>query len=846
MVKTLMPDDQKRVLAVLGPTNTGKTHFAVERMLAHRTGLIGFPLRLLAREVFDRIVAVKGPGQVALITGEEKIQPKSARYWIATVEAMPEDLDVDFLAVDEIQLAADRERGHVFTDRLLRARGTYETMFLGADTIRPLLKRLVPDAEVMTRPRFSTLSYVEPGKVTRLPKRSAVVAFTAKDVYAFAEMIRRQRGGAAVVLGSLSPRTRNAQVALYQEGEVDYLVATDAIGMGLNMDLGHVALASTVKFDGRETRELTPPEIGQIAGRAGRYMQDGTFGTTIDVGDLDPKLVEAVEGHDFPAIKELHWRHADLDFANLDALLESLDVPPPFACLRKTGNALDHISLKTLSRNEAVQKRTIDPASVALLWSVCQIPDFRKTLTDSHLHLLETVFGHLGDRQRLPTDWVADQIARLERTEGDIDALTTRLAHIRTWTYMTHRAEWLDDPEHWQNRARTVEDRLSDALHERLTQRFVDRRTQVLLKSLQEGGPLGAVDADGVVMIEGQNVGRIEGLCGVIDRQPTENGEMERRAVNAAARRVIGPELTRRMKLLIDAKHHAFALDDGGRILWREQAEQALQPVGRLLSGATLLAPRLEALVGDEFSGEAREAVRRRLSAWLDTHLDNLTAPLRNLQAAELDGSARGIGFLLVEGLGNVRVSAIEAQMKGLTKADRQRLGKLGVRFGVRHVFLPTMLKAKAIELRARLFAVQQGHAEAEPPVPGRVAIETAGIQADVGNGYASAIGFETLGQHALRIDIVERLAADLRRASRAAESFSLDPQMMALTGLGLKDLGPVVEKLGFAVDDQGQYRRARPKRRTKNNARKQKAEVVDQSSPFAALLNLGFKTGAA
>ncbi|MEM8952342.1 MAG: helicase-related protein, partial [Pseudomonadota bacterium] len=516
------PLDHQRVLAVLGPTNTGKTHFAVERMLAHRTGLIGFPLRLLAREIYDRIVIEKGAQQVALITGEEKIQPKTARYWVATVEAMPEDLDVDFLAVDEIQLAADRERGHVFTDRLLRARGASETMFLGADTIRPLLKRLVPEAEVLTRPRFSTLSYAEPSKVTRLPKRSAVVAFTARDVYAFAELIRRQRGGAAVVLGSLSPRTRNAQVALYQEGEVDYLVATDAIGMGLNMDLTHVALASTIKFDGRETRELMPNEIGQIAGRAGRHMQDGTFGTTIDVGDLDPRLVESIETHDFPAIKELRWRHAGLDFHSLDDLLDSLDTPPPFECLRKTGNALDHISLKTLSRKERIRQRAGDRPSIELLWSVCQIPDFRKTLTDNHLNLLETVFDHLVGGRRLPSDWVADQIARLERTEGDIDALTTRLAHIRTWTYMTHRAEWLDDPDHWQNRARDVEDRLSDALHERLTQRFVDRRTQILLKSLQEGGPLGAVADDGVVMIEGHEVGRIEGLQPVLGQKKPE------------------------------------------------------------------------------------------------------------------------------------------------------------------------------------------------------------------------------------------------------------------------------------------------------------------------------------
>ncbi|MGH6945394.1 MAG: helicase-related protein, partial [Geminicoccaceae bacterium] len=460
----ILPHDRSRVLAVLGPTNTGKTHFAVERMVAHQSGLIGFPLRLLAREIYERIVAHKGPAAVALITGEEKIQPEGARYFVATVEAMPEDLDVSFLAVDEIQLCADPERGHIFTDRLLRARGRDETMFLGADTIRPLLRTLVPEAEVITRPRFSTLRYVAPAKVSRLPRRSAVVAFTAHEVYALAELVRRHRGGAAVVLGALSPRTRNAQVALYQAGEVDYLIATDAIGMGLNMDLGHVALASLVKFDGRERRHLQAHEIGQIAGRAGRHMQDGTFSTTQDAGGLEPRTIEAIEGHEFPALKEVRWRNAELDLDSLDGLLEALDAAPPMTCLRKTRDALDHVSLRLLARREDVRTRAAGPAGVRLLWTVCQIPDFRKTLTDTHLHLLGTVFHHLAGRGRLPTDWVADQVARLERTDGDIDALIARLAHIRTWTYVAYHADWLADAAHWQERARAVEDRLSDAL----------------------------------------------------------------------------------------------------------------------------------------------------------------------------------------------------------------------------------------------------------------------------------------------------------------------------------------------------------------------------------------------
>ncbi len=832
-------EDRKRVLAVLGPTNTGKTHFAVERMLAHKSGLIGFPLRLLAREVYDRIVIEKGAQQVALITGEEKIQPNTARYWVATVEAMPEDLDVDFLAVDEIQLAADFERGHVFTARLLHARGHNETMFLGADTIRPLLKQLVPEAEVMTRPRMSTLTYVKPAKVTRLPKRSAVVAFSAREVYSFAELIRRQRGGAAVVLGSLSPRTRNAQVALYQAGEVDYLVATDAIGMGLNMDLGHVALASTVKFDGRETRQLLAPEIGQIAGRAGRHMRDGTFGTTIDVGDLDPKIVDAVEEHTFPALKELRWRHADLDFQSLDQLLASLDTPPPFACLKKTGNALDHASAKTLSRREAVQMRTKHASDVALLWSVCQIPDFRKTLTDSHVHLLDTVFCYLADRGKLPSDWAADQIARLEGTDGDIDALTTRLSHIRTWTYMTHRADWLEDAEHWQARARSVEDRLSDALHERLTQRFVDRRTQILLRSLQEGGPLGAVDKDGIVVIEGHPVGRIEGLQPVLDQSQTALPDIERRAQNAAAKRVIGPELVRLAKLLLAAEDQAFSLDDGGRILWRTSTEREPAAVGQLRAGAALLTPRLEVLADDQLSSDVREAVRRRLAIWLDGYLSKTIAALQALQTADLDGPARGIAFLLVEGLGNVAMTSAGSASKGLSKADRQRLSHLGVRFGVRHVYAPAMLKGRAVELRARLWALQQNCFDVPVPAQGRVALKAA----ELPEGYAEALGFEVLGSHAVRIDIVERLAADLRRRARESEPFELDASIMAMTGLSLGDLGQVVEALGFASDQEGRYRRRKKKGRKRLKVEHREQEML-ASSPFAALRHLRFETG--
>jgi ATP-dependent RNA helicase SUPV3L1/SUV3 len=820
-----MPSERSRVLAVLGPTNTGKTHFAVERMLAHPSGLIGFPLRLLAREIYDRIAAERGAGAVALITGEEKIQPASARYFVATVEAMPEDLDTSFLAVDEIQLCADPERGHVFTDRLLRARGRDETIFLGADTIRPLLKLLVPEAEVITRPRFSTLSYTAPVKVTRLPKRSAAVAFTAKDVYALAELVRRQRGGAAVVLGALSPRTRNAQVALYQAGEVDYLIATDAIGMGLNMDLGHVALASLAKFDGHEHRRLHAHEIAQIAGRAGRHMQDGTFGTTHEVGGLDPRTVEAVESHEFPALRQLRWRNADLDLRSLDGLLETLDAPPPAPCLTRTGDAVDHVSLKLLARRDGVKERALTPAGVRLLWTVCQIPDFRKTLTEAHLHLLETVFLHLADRGGLPTDWVADQVARLERIDGDIDALIARLAHIRTWTYVAYHADWLADAAHWQERARAVEDRLSDALHDRLTQRFVDRRTQALLKSLQGGELPAVIDDDGSVVVDGHAVGRIEGLGYTLE---PGSGEAEHRALGAAARRVLGQEIRRRAKALLGAADDAFGLDDRGRLLWRE-GERPAVPVGRLLPGATPLAPRLELLAADSLSGQARDAVRRRLAQWLDAELAALTLPLRRLQAAELDGPGRGLAFLLVEGLGNVRTAEAKGLLKALSAADRDRLGRLRVRFGVRHVYLPAMLKTRAIELRARLSAVYRREPQARPPRPGRVALAASEAPA----GPSEAIGFERLGGPWLRIDMVERLAARLRALAREGP-FALEADLLALTGLSREDLSAVVEALGYARDGEDRFARRKAGRRARGARQRPRREP--DASPFAAL----------
>src|ERR1700693_1517788 len=508
------------VTAVLGPTNTGKTHLAIERMLGHSSGLIGLPLRLLAREVYNKGVARVGEEAGALITGEEKIKPANPRFWVSTVEAMPRELDVAFVAVDEVQLGADLDRGHVFTDRMLNCRGREETLVLGAATVRPMVEKLLPGANILSRPRLSQLTFAGEKKLTRQPRRTAIVAFSAEEVYAIAELIRRQRGGAAVVLGSLSPRTRNAQVDLYQAGEVDYLVATDAIGMGLNLDVDHVAFAADRKFDGYQFRKLNPAELAQIAGRAGRASRDGTFGTTGRCDPFEPELVQALESHTFEPIRMLQWRNPELDFASIGALQASLAALPTEPGLTRAPTAEDILVLEHAARDEHVRALAVKPAAIERLWDACQVPDYRKIAPATHAELAVTLYGFLSREGRLPVDWFVRQVAQADRTDGDIDTLSTRIAHIRTWTFAANRPDWLADPEHWQGIARGVEDRLSDALHERLAERFVDRRTSVLMRRLRENTMLETeITKTGEGVDEGHTIGRLAGL----PLQPTKH-----------------------------------------------------------------------------------------------------------------------------------------------------------------------------------------------------------------------------------------------------------------------------------------------------------------------------------
>ena len=789
-----------RVKAVLGPTNTGKTHLAIERLLAHSSGIIGFPLRLLARENYDRMVAIKGARYVALITGEEKIIPPDARWFSCTVEAMPLDRHTEFVAVDEIQLCADADRGHVFTDRLLHARGMVETMFLGAETIAPLIRHLVPSAQIETRPRLSQLSYAGPAKLVRLPPRTAVVAFSAGEIYALAELIRRRKGGCAVVMGRLSPRTRNAQVALYQEREVDFLVATDAIGMGLNMNVDHVAFAGLGKFDGHRPRRLTASEVAQIAGRAGRGMKDGTFGTTTECPPIPEDVVAAVEAHNFDALEMLCWRNSDLDFSSLGNLIDSLNAPPPRPGLVRGNEASDLETLTTLSRDAEIRKLAVGRRRLRLLWDACQIPDFRKLADDTHAKLCARVFGHVATDTTLPTDWLAAQIANLDRAEGDIDTLMQRLSGVRVWSYIAARSDWVTDTLHWQARAREVEDKLSDALHETLTTRFVDRRSAHLMRRLDEADGqelLSAVTRRGEVVVEGHNVGHIEGFGFVPD--PLAVGD-EKKLVLRAARRALRAEMPRRVGALEAAAAEAFSLTSDHRLNWDGV------PVARLVRGTVPLRPRVQVLDSEFLDGAERERIRSRLQAWLDGQIRADLAPLFAAEAlAQGNPTLRGPLHRLTERLG--LIPGVDEET--LSPDLRPRLRAIGVHSGRFALFMPALMKPRPAAMRVRLWSVH--HGVPMPALPNPALVSVPAHQPDWPPGFAAMAGWVEAGPILLRLDIAEKIAGELGYRSRRgpaalpsglASRFAIKPDVLPVV---LRQLGfRVLPAAGLAPDQQG------------------------------------------
>ncbi len=802
------------VTAVLGPTNTGKTHLAIERMLAQPSGMIGLPLRLLAREVYQRVVDRVGVDQVALITGEEKILPKGARFQICTVESMPPQADVHFLAIDEVQLAINLDRGHVFTDRIMNLRGTHETMLLGAATLRPALEALLPGINVVTRPRMSQLHYAGQKKITRLPTRSAIVAFSADEVYAIAELIRRQRGAAAVVLGSLSPRTRNAQVELYQSGDVDFLIATDAIGMGLNLDVDHVAFAQDQKFDGYAHRRLKPAEFAQIAGRAGRHVRDGTFGVTGNVNPLEDELVERLEGHDFPPEKLMQWRNRDLQFDTIETLIESLEEPSRHPVLVKAPLATDQRAFAAMVSQVDIRERTTSAQDVEQLWEVAQVPDYRKIAPANHSDMLATMYRDLRDDGHVNEEWFSNQVKQCDVTAGEIDALSTRISHIRTWTFVSHRKSWLKDAQYWQEETRAIEDRLSDALHERLTKRFVDRRTSVLMKRLRENTMLEAeIAPSGAVTVEGHHVGELSGFRFTAD--PAADGP-DAKAATAAAQKALASEIEARSDRLGAAPNGDIVVDGDGTMRW------VGAPVSRLSASEDVLKPRIILLADEQLTGPARDKVAARLERWLGFHMETLLKPLQELsQTDDLDGMARGVAFRLVENLGTVDRREIAEDVRGLSQDQRATLRRKGVRFGAYHIFVPTLLKPAPAGLVTMLWALKEGRED----VAGRGEV-LAGLSAgrtsmpiveDFDEIVYRLAGFRVLGQKAVRVDILERLADFIRPAvgwrfkAQGGEKrpegawdgagFMVTPAMLSILGATHDDMAAILRGLGYKND---------------------------------------------
>lgn len=801
----------RNVTAVLGPTNTGKTHLAIERMLGHETGMIGLPLRLLAREIYDRVSTRVGLDKVALITGEEKIKPEGAKYWICTVEAMPQDITVDFLAIDEIQLAADPERGHVFTDRLLHARGEMETLALGASTMREAISDLIPGANFISRPRLSQLTYAGQKKITRLPPRSAIVAFSAADVYAIAELIRRQRGGAAVVLGALSPRTRNAQVALYQSGDVDFMVATDAIGMGLNLDVDHVSFSSVRKFDGQKFRNLTASELAQIAGRAGRHMNDGTFGVTGDAEPLAQDLVDRLEDHEFEPIKTLQWRARDLDFSSMDSLRDSLRALPGQHRLMRARSSDDLDALESVARDPDVVRLAQTHQDVEALWEVCQIPDYRKISSQNHAELVASVFKDIrGSSGHIDEDWFAKQVAFSDRTDGDIDTLSNRLAHIRTWTFVANRQDWLKDPGHWQIKTREIEDNLSDALHACLTQRFVDARASALMKGMKDNQELSAeIGDDGAIHVESHFVGSLKGFRYIPDAQADG---LQGKTTRHAASQVLSKEMSMRTRRVVAAKDDAFTLTRQGRIVWRGD------DIAQLDATDDPLKPQVSLIADESLQGADRDRVLNRVQTWITDTIGERLKPLVEIAKSEdVDGLARGIAFRLTESVGVLKRDVVAEEMRALDQAARAQLRRYGVRFGAFNIFFPLLLKPAAADLVLTLWCLRYGKDHgidpAAPPEAPRAGLTSAKVDPSIPEAFYRAYGYHVCGPRAVRIDMLERLADNIRpllswRAKSAGDTppkgstgdggFTVIPEMMSILGCSPEELGHVLSALGF------------------------------------------------
>ena len=820
---------KNKISAVLGPTNTGKTHLAIETMLSFESGMIGFPLRLLAREVYDKVVQKTGLNHVALITGEEKIIPSNAKYFLCTVESMPIDKDLDFVGVDEIQMCADHERGHIFTERLLNMRGKKLTMLMGSNTIRNIISKLDGDIEFINRNRLSKLSYVGHKKISRINRKAAIIAFSAEEVYAIAELIRRQKGGAAIVMGSLSPKTRNAQVELYQSGDVDFLVATDAIGMGINMDLDHVYFSNLKKFDGRKLRKLNLSEIGQIAGRAGRYMNDGNFGSTGDCKEINAEEVELIESHNFEEIQSLFWRNSNLNFNNPTQLIESLDEKPNQKWLRKIHECEDERALKYFLKDRNVINTEFDTQTLKLLWECCQIPDFVKKTYGNHYEVISNVFRYLNSKKGgISEDFMRLQLIKLDKLEGNVDSLSNRIANVRTWSYVSNKSNWVENQEYWIEKTKTLEDKLSDRLHEELTKTFIDKRASVLARGLKQDMEFDTkILENNNVMIDDQFIGKINGLKLELD---LKKGALETdiKSLKKAARKTIGPELEKRIQIVIDTG--LVELKNDSRIYWNNAT------IGKLIPGKDYLSPNIELLVDEMLEQNQKSKLITFLEKWLKNKISTVLKSLYDLKdLKDKNSSIKALAYQLYENNGVIKRDKVTEYLKKLDQNDRKILRDLGVKFGRYHVFLFKLIKPEPVSLRTLLWKNHnQKYFNLEPPTFGLNFLNDNKIQ---NKNFMLLCGFEKFNNFYIRIDILERLFVQIINSDKKdMKEIKMIPEMLNLLGCNKDDFKKLLKAMSYKIFEKNNevFFKYIPKKKEKF----QNKENIKEN-PFGVLKNL-------
>ena len=823
---------KNKITAVLGPTNTGKTHLAIDTMLSFDSGMIGFPLRLLAREVYDKVIKKISLDKVALITGEEKIIPSNAKYFLCTVESMPIDKDLEFVGVDEIQMCADHERGHIFTDRLLNMRGTKLTMLMGSNTIKKIISRLDDDIEFINRERLSKLTYAGHKKISRINRKTAIIAFSAEEVYAIAELIRRQKGGAAIVMGSLSPKTRNAQVELYQSGDVDFLVATDAIGMGINMDLDYVYFSNLKKFDGKKLRKLNLSEIGQIAGRAGRYLNDGSFGITGDCKEINAEDVDLLENHKFEEIRTLFWRNSNLNFNNPHSLIKSLEEKPQREWLRKIHECEDEKALKFFLRDKNLENINFDSKTLNLLWECCQIPDFVKKTYGNHYEVIENVFKFLSSSKgKITNEFMRLQLMKLDKLDGNVDSLSNRIANVRTWSYVSNKNNWIENQEYWIEKTKLLEDRLSDRLHEELTKTFIDKRASILARGLKQDMEFKTeILENNDVKIDDQFIGKINGLKLELD---LKKGALETdiKSLKKAARQSIGPELEKRIQNIIDTG--LIELKDDFKIYWNNFV------IAKLTSGNDYLSPNFDLIVDDILEQDQKQKLSLFIKKWLKNKIDTVLQSLIDLKnLKEKNSSIKALAYQLYENNGVLKRENVSEFLKSLEQSDRKILRDLGVKFGRYHVFLHKLIKPEPVTIRTMLWKnYHQKYFKLKPPTFGLNFIDDSDNR---NKSFMLLCGFEKFDNFFVRIDILERLfMLIINSGSEENKEIKLVPEMLNLLGCSKDNFKKLIIKMNYKVTEKNDeiFFRYFPKKKFKKpNEQKTKKE-----NPFDVLKNLNF-----